>query len=74
MKNLRHFHNDGFGWICRKCETELDGEATSGHSRLLKEGEAESKKPDLSTKAIAQWNDEERTELVCPRCGATESI
>jgi hypothetical protein len=73
MIELNDFYNDGFGWICRHCARE-SGSPTGGEgSRLLREGEAESKAPRLSTDALAKWADPARTVLVCPRCGITES-
>ena len=42
------------------------------HSRLLSEGESESKNPALSNKALAKWSDPARRILECPRCGITE--
>ena len=75
MAQLNNFYNDGFGWICRACEQEIKPprEAES-HSRLLREGEAESKAPRLSNFALAKWADETRTTLVCPRCGTRELV
>ena len=74
MAELNDFYNDGFGWICRHCERELAAFArrTDGPSRFMTEGEAESKKPDLSNKALAKWADPARRTLLCPRCGITE--
>jgi hypothetical protein len=73
MPELNDFYNHGFGWICRHCEKELrQPEAGDSHSRLLREGEAESKKPKLSTHALAKWADSARRILECPRCGITE--
>ena len=73
MIELNNFYNQGFGWICRQCEHELkppdNGEK---HSRLLSEGEAESKNPRLSNSALAKWIDKSRKTLICPRCGTTE--
>lgn len=68
-----HFRNDGFGWICGSCE-EKSPPSTSGgsRSRLMREGEAESKNPTLSSEAIAKWADRENKILTCPRCGTTE--
>ncbi len=43
-------------------------------SRLLNEGEAESKNPIFSNKALAKWADSEQKLLVCPHCETTESI
>ncbi len=72
---LNDFYNDGFGWICRHCERELKAEhthSTRKHSRLMREGEAESKNPKLSNQAMAKWLDPARRTLICPRCGITE--
>lgn len=74
---LNDFYNDGFGWICRHCERELK-EAESAenkmHSRLMREGEAESKTPVFSNRAMAKWLDAAQTILTCPRCGITERV
>ena len=75
--DLENFYNDGFGWICKNCERELnsfDDSAEQSHSRLMREGEAESKKPRFSNKALAKWTDEARGSLICPRCGITENL
>ena len=74
---LNDFYNKGFGWICKPCERELknrqeDSEAKS--SRLMREGEAESKQPEFSSVALAKWADPMNQTLICPRCGITESI
>lgn len=72
---IDNFYNDGFGWICKHCERELKNEnAETGekHSRLMTEGEAESKQPEFSNKAMAKWLDAANTTLTCPRCGTTE--
>ena len=78
MVETNNFYNDGFGWICRQCERELEpaavDETTANHSRLLREGEAESKTPRFSNPALARWTDDARTTLVCPRCNITESV
>jgi hypothetical protein len=75
MTETNNFFNDGFGWICRKCARELPaGDETARHSRLMREGEAESKTPRFSNRALARWADDARTTLVCPRCGITESV
>ncbi|MFN6962863.1 MAG: hypothetical protein ACK4S4_03765 [Pyrinomonadaceae bacterium] len=76
MAELRDFYNDGFGWICRSCERELEtenGETNDGahRSRILREGEGERR---LSTAALARWADKLRETLVCPRCGVVERI
>lgn len=74
MAELAAFYNNGFGWICRHCESEI-GAITdaSQQSRLMREGESESKLPDLSTIALAKWADAAQRILECPRCGMTES-
>ena len=74
MIQLNDFYNDGFGWICRQCELEMSQTPESSHSRLLLEGEAESKQPKMSTGALAKWTDPTQRTLVCPRCGITESV
>ncbi len=74
MHQLDHFFNDGFGWTCRHCHKELGEEAEKASSRLLSEGEAESKKPALSSSALAKWADAARLHLMCPRCGIQEPV
>ena len=74
MTELNDFYNDGFGWSCRHCEQELKAASGLEPSRLLLEGEAESKNPQLSSKALAKWADAEQRTLLCPRCGITESV
>jgi hypothetical protein len=72
---LNDFYNDGFGWICKHCERELDGQnqvTNQKHSRLMREGEAESKQPKLSNLALAKWADAAQRTLMCPRCGIIE--
>ena len=72
-RELRDFYNDGFGWICRRCERDLKPQTEiSNRSRLMREGEAESKQPALSNVALAKWADDAQKTLVCPRCGITE--
>ncbi len=72
---MNYFYNDGFGWICRACEAKLEAPAeNASHSRLLREGESESKAPRFSNSALAKWADASRSTLVCPRCGVTERI
>lgn len=74
MTESNHFYNDGFGWICRRCERDLKAETeTAPHSRLMREGEAEGKSPRLSS-ALARWADKSRRALVCPRCGITQEV
>ena len=74
---LNDFYNAGFGWICKPCERDLKREANAPDeniSRLLSEGEAESKEPKLSVLALAKWADKANQTLMCPRCGITESV
>ena len=74
-QTLNDFYNDGFGWICKLCERELEKEDSgSKKSRLMSEGEAESKQPELSVLALAKWADKANRTLMCPRCGITEPI
>ncbi len=70
---LNNFYNGGFGWICKKCEQNLQTE-NEEKSRLMTEGEAESKNPKFSNKAMAKWTDAEQKTLVCPHCETTESL
>lgn len=74
MQELNDFYNVGFGWICRHCERELlkEEKPENEHSRLLTEGEAESKSPRFSNLALAKWTDPAQRTLLCPRCGITE--
>lgn len=74
MLELHDFYNKGFGWICKQCERELYTTHDSSEylSRLMREGEAESKQPRLSNVALAKWADPAHRILVCPRCGITE--
>ena len=74
MKEIGSFYNEGFGWICRPCESELGGEDKHQHSRIFREGEAESKNPKLANAALAKWTDATRRFLTCPRCGITEPV
>ena len=75
MAELNDFYNNGFGWICRHCERELKQESADSDeslSRIMREGEAESKNPHLSNLALAKWADPAHRTLVCPRCGIYE--
>lgn len=76
MIELNDFYNDGFGWICKACERELKAEndTSLNHSRLMREGEAESKQPTFSNQALAKWTDAAQRTLMCPRCGITEPV
>lgn len=72
---LDDFYNDGFGWICKHCERELKSKTDLQKrktSRLMREGEAESKKVDFSVAALAKWADKAQRTLMCPHCGITE--
>lgn len=70
---LNDFYNDGFGWICIQCERELKAEESGAkHSRLMREGESESKTPKFSSQALAKWTDKTQRTLMCPRCGIVE--
>ena len=75
-QELNDFYNDGFGWICKHCERELKEQENSEQtrSRLMTEGEAESKQPRLSNQAMAKWLDREQRTLICPHCGLTEPV
>lgn len=67
------FKNDGFGWACLNCAVPADeDESDTGRSRLMREGESESKNPTLSSTALAKWADRDERILECPRCGARE--
>ena len=75
MIELNNFYNDGFGWVCKACDRELNdaGDAVDAeHARFFREGEAEAKQPKLSNHALAKWLGPARTTLTCPRCGVTE--
>ena len=74
MRELNDFFNDGFGWVCRHCDREMAKPAQTGHSRVMREGEAESKDPTLANHALAKWADPAQRILVCPRCGITEPV
>ena len=71
-----NFYNAGFGWVCRQCERELKPALPSAnkHSRVFREGEAESKTPVLENAALAKWMDKTRRVLICPRCSITEPV
>lgn len=72
MVELNNFYNDGFGWVCRACERDLETGEKQTHARFYREGEAEAKQPRLANPAMARWLDAARTTLTCPRCGVTE--
>lgn len=77
MIELNDFYNDGFGWICKPCERDLKEREKSSEqqtSRLMSEGEAESKQPRFSNLALAKWTDKTQQTLMCPRCGIVEPV
>lgn len=75
MEERGNFYYSGFGWICRPCERELKPTRKNAqHSRAFREGEAESKDPELANAALAKWTDATRRFLTCPRCGITEPV
>lgn len=77
MREIENFINDGFGWVCKPCTAELEAdqpESDSNLSRIMREGEAESKQPRLSNPALAKWADDTKNTLMCPRCGLVEQI
>ena len=74
MTELNDFFNDGFGWQCRQCNiaSVTDTVSPGGLPRYYREGEAESKQPEMSNIALAKWMDKTQTTLICPSCGITE--
>lgn len=77
MQEIDNFYNEGFGWVCKPCAAELqknENGSDTNLSRIMREGEAESKQPRLSNVALAKWADNIRNTLRCPRCGITEQI
>lgn len=76
MIELNDFYNRGFGWICRHCERELTpaNDSSETLSRIMREGEAESKTPEMSNLALAKWADPAHRTLICPRCGINELV
>jgi rubredoxin len=78
MFELENFYNAGTGWICKRCESELKefentGEQSENLPRVWREGEAESKRPQLAA-PLAKWADAARNQLVCPRCNTSETV
>ena len=76
MFEIDEFYNQGFGWICKRCEQQLKAENENDDGslpRVWREGEAESKQPALSV-PVAKWLDAARTQLICPRCAITEIV
>jgi len=76
MIELSDFYNDGTGWVCRHCEPDLtaQGNSSEKHSRVFREGEAESKTPEFANRALARWMDKTQRILICPRCGVVEGV
>lgn len=76
MEELNDFYNDGTGWVCRHCERQLETvkNPSQKHSRIFREGEAESKTPELANFALAKWMDKTQQHLICPRCGIVEAL
>ncbi len=73
MKELQDFFNDGTGWVCRYCDRETPvPDSPQGPSRLMSEGEAETKSPEMANPARAKWADPAHRYLICPRCGIRE--
>ena len=81
---MKLFVNEGRGWECRRCRDEdasaRVGDADEGEpssntlARFFREGEAEEREPRLASSSLARWKDSTRGALVCPRCGAEESL
>jgi len=76
MQELNDFFNAGFGWTCRRCDSDLKtaNEPVDEPSRLMREGEAETKEVRFSNPAMAKWADPGHRMLTCPRCGITELV
>lgn len=81
MIEIDNFYNSGFGWVCKHCERELaeteapaETDAATKLSRIMREGEAESKQPRLSNLALARWADDAKNTLMCPRCAVVEQV
>jgi hypothetical protein len=76
VTELNDFRNDGYGWVCRHCDRELNAASAvnGGLPRFMREGEAESKQPLLANPALARWTDKTQSVLMCPRCGITEPV
>jgi hypothetical protein len=72
-RRLENFYNKGFGWVCKNCESKLET-SDKEKSRLMNEGESESKEPVFSNKAMAKWMDFEQKTLICPYCKIIEKI
>jgi hypothetical protein len=76
MLEIDEFYNNGFGWICRRCENDLKTQnenANQNLPRVWREGEAESNRPKLAA-PLAKWLDAAKTQLICPHCGIAEVV
>jgi rubredoxin len=73
---MKHFINQGYGWTCRRCQSEETAQVSerSARARFFSEGEAEERAPKLSAASLARWRDEYHQTLVCPRCGVEETV
>jgi hypothetical protein len=73
---MEHFINQGYGWTCRRCQSEETARVSerSARARFFSEGEAEEREPKLSASTLARWRDESHRTLICPRCGVEETI
>jgi hypothetical protein len=74
---MQHFVNNGYGWTCRRCQEKEEtarAPERSARARFFSEGEAEEREPRFSASALAQWRDELRQVLSCPRCGVEERV
>jgi hypothetical protein len=72
---MERFANEGFGWTCKRCETERARETSeSPRARFFSEGEAGGRAAELSAPALARWRDAGRRTLFCPMCGAEETL
>lgn len=77
MPETQHFVNDGYGWECKSCREAAGAPAAGADAplpRFFREGEAEDREPRLSSPLLARWKDDTRHTLLCPRCGAEESL
>jgi hypothetical protein len=72
---MKHFINNGYGWVCTHCSPLAASHPNEDEARgrFFREGEAEDKEPTLSTPALARWKDNTRRALVCPRCNLEET-
>jgi len=73
---IEHFTNEGYGWVCKHCSTDMEARVSEKNTRarFFSEGEAEDKEPKLSTPALARWTTPARHPLSCPTCGIEERV